>query len=167
VKFKSGREGSIVVTFDVAEMELLRAVPEQLRLLYAADESDPARARLFPRAYLDPTEEGAEDEWVELVHPDLLRQRLEGLDELLRTLDGAEVKGRRSVVTLSPDEVAMWLAVVNDARLAFGTRLEITDDTDVYRVRPDDPLGPERAAYGWLTTLQGVLVEAMLDGMPD
>jgi hypothetical protein len=167
MKFDRSRDGSVVLTLDTAEVELLRAVPEQLRLLYAADESDPARARLFPRAYLDPTEEAAEQEWVELVHPELLRQRLEGLDALLRTLDAAKAKGRRTVVTLTSEDVTMWLAVLNDARLAFGTRLEITDDTDVHRVPPDDPLAPERAAYAWLTALQGALVDTMLETMPE
>ena len=42
--------------------------------------SDPARSRLFPRAYLDPTEESEEAEWQALVHPELLRERLDALE---------------------------------------------------------------------------------------
>ena len=101
------------------------------------------------------------------MHPELLRQRLEGLDAVLATLDAGDAKGKRLRVTLMPDDVSMWLAVLNDARLAFGTRLEITDDEDVYQFRPDDPLAAERAAYGWLTALQGALIEVMLDTLPD
>jgi hypothetical protein len=167
MKFKGARDGSVVVTFDEIELQLLREVPEQLRSLYQGSEPDPARERLFPHAYLDPTEEAAEEQWAALVFPELLRQRLDGLDSLLRTLDGGVTKGKRTQVSLSPDDVNLWLGVLNDARLAFGTRLEITDDTNIWYSPPDDPMAPERAAYAWLTTLQGLLVDTMLETLPD
>lgn len=166
MKMKTTRDGSVTITFDSAEVELLREIPEQLRLLYHGDPGDPARARLFPRAYLDPTEEDAEREWEAAVHAELLRERLEGLARLAATLDAAESTGRRVRVVLSGDDVSVWLSVLNDARLAFGERLGVTDDTDVYRYAPDDPLALEKAAYAWLTTLQGALVETRLDAMP-
>lgn len=166
MKVKAGRGGGVALTLEAQEVELLRQVPEQLRLLYAADPDDPARARLFPHAYLDPTEEDSERQWAELVHPELLKERLAGLERLVQTLDAAELRGRRFRVLLSSDDVAVWLSVLNDARLAFGTRLGVTDDTDVFRITPDDPMALEKAAYAWLTTLQGALVEVMLTGMP-
>ena len=167
MKFKGARDGSVVVTFDEIDVELLREVPAQLRALYEGTGPDPARERLFPRAYLDPTEEAAEEQWAALVHPELLRQRLDGLDAVLRTLDGGTTKGKRTAVTLSPDGVNLWLGVLNDARLAFGTRLEIDDDTDIWYSPPGDELAPERAAYAWLTTLQSLLVDTMLGTLPD
>jgi hypothetical protein len=167
LKFKRTGAGAVTVTFDEVEVQLLRQVPAQLRALYEGSDPDPARDRLFPRAYLDPTEEAAEQQWAALVHPELLRQRLDGLDALLRTLEGGRAKGRHTAVTLSPDDVNLWLGVLNDARLAFGTRLGITDDTDVWYSPPGDGLAPERAAYAWLTNLQSLLVDAMLTGMPD
>jgi len=167
VKFKGAPGGSVVVTFDEIEVQLMREVPEQLRALYQASDADPARERLFPRAYLDPTEEAAEEQWVELVHPELLRQRLEGLDALLRTLDAGVKKGKRTQVTLSADDVNLWLGVLNDARLAFGTRLDISDDTNIWYSPPDDSMAAERAAYAWLTTLQSLLVDTMLETLPD
>jgi hypothetical protein len=167
MKFKGARDGSVVVTFDEIEVQLLREVPAQLRALYEGSGSDPARDRLFPRAYLDPTEEEAEEQWAALVHPELLRQRLAGLDAVLHTLEGATAKGKRTQVMLGPDDVNLWLGVLNDARLAFGTRLEIADDTDVWSSPPGDPLAPERAAYAWLTTLQSLLVDTMLETLPD
>ena len=38
---------------------------------------DAVTQRLFPRAYLDPTEEEAESQWQELVHDDLVEARLD------------------------------------------------------------------------------------------
>ena len=61
MKFKGGRDGTVVVTFDDVEVELMREIPVQLRALYESPDPDPARERLFPRAYLDPTEEAAEE----------------------------------------------------------------------------------------------------------
>ena len=166
MRIKPGRAGSVQIVFDAAEVELLREVPEQLRLLYEAPGDAAARSRLFPRAYLDPTEEKAEQQWQAAVHPELVRERLEGLDRLLGALADAEVKSRRVKVSLTADDVGVWLTVLNDARLAFGSRLGISDDTDVFRFAPDDPLALEMAAYAWLTTLQGGLVETLLGSMP-
>jgi len=166
VKCKGRPDGSVDLVLDPAEGDLLRDIPEQLSRLYEAPPDDPALQRLFPRAYLDPTEDRAEQEWQALTHPELLRERLARLDVVLATLDRSEPKGRRVKVALGPDDVAAWLAVLNDARLAFGCRLGITDDSDVNRIDSDDPLGLEKAAYAWLTMLQGVLVEALLETLP-
>ena len=51
----------------------------------------------------------------------------------------------------------------NDLRLALGTRLEITEDTEP----PDDVADEEDqqlAVYYWLTALQGSLVDALVAG---
>ena len=162
-RFARRRGGRVDATFEPGELDLLVGLPEQLRALYGSDENDPARTRLFPRAYLDPTEEQAEQEWQELVHPELLADRLEALQRLAATLDGAEPARRdRVVVHVGPDDVPAWLSVLNDARLALGARLGVTDDTDVTEVSPDDPNGAVIAAYTWLTYLEGELVEALL-----
>ena len=50
---------------------------------------DAVRRRLFPLAYLDPTEEDAEGEWQRMVHPELVRSKLEALSLLAGTLQRA------------------------------------------------------------------------------
>ena len=167
-RFARRRGGIVDATFERGELELLEGLPEQLRTLYGADDDDPARARLFPRAYLDPTEEQAEAEWRELVHPGLLEARLDALSTLETTIAAAEpTKRDRLVVHLSAEEANAWLSVLNDARLALGSRLGVTDDTDLATVDPSDPDAPTLAAYGWLTYLEGELVDTLLGDMPD
>ena len=162
-RFARRRGGIVDATFERGELELLEGLPEQLRTLYRADDDDPARARLFPRAYLDPTEEQAEAEWQELVQPGLLEARLDALSTLETTIAAAEpTKRDRLVVHLSAEEANAWLSVLNDARLALGSRLGVTDDTDVTEVSPDDPNGAVIAAYTWLTYVEGELVETLL-----
>jgi hypothetical protein len=66
-------------------------------------------------------------------------------------------------VRLDPDQAASWLRTSNDLRLALGTRLDITEDTE-----PPDEIADEQdqqlAVYYWLTALQGSLVDALADG---
>jgi hypothetical protein len=167
--------GTIRVTFDEIEVELLRQIPAELEAIYHGTDPDPARERLFPRPYLDPTEEEAEEQWNALVVPELLRERLEGLNAVLGTLDGGNVirttsDREQTEVVLGPEELHLWLGVLNDARLTLGSRLEITDDTnhrEQWKLAPDDPETPARAAYLWLTTLQELLVETMMETLPD
>jgi hypothetical protein len=161
------RDGHFDLTLEPAEIELIRELPEQLRALYEGDRDDRARRRLFPRAYLDPTEEEAESEWEELVHPGLLQGRLDALTRLTESVSGAEpIRRDRFVVRLQPDDVQVWLAVLNDARLALGTRIGVTDDTDLAQLEPTNPDAPTVAAYAWLTYLEGELVDALLDDLP-
>jgi len=175
VFFELVGEGAIRVTFDEIEVELLRQIPAELQGIYRGTDPDPARDRLFPRAYLDPTEEEAEEQWNALVVPELLRERIEGLDAVVDSLDGGAVvrtvSGREQTeVTLGPEDLNLWLGVLNDARLTLGSRLEITDDSnhrEQWELSPDDPETPSRAAYLWLTTLQELLVETMMETLPD
>jgi Domain of unknown function (DUF2017) len=166
-RFKRSGDG-LRMTLSEPERELLRNLPDELRVLYEDDSgTDEARSRLFPSAYLDPTEEHAEEEWQELVHPELLRDRLDNLAKVVDVLSGA-TEGRRGaiVVELGPDDVPALLGVLNDARLALGTRLGVTDETDVTDLDPSDPTAPVLAVYSWLTYLEGELVETLLGDMP-
>jgi hypothetical protein len=163
------RKGDVVrLTLSEPERDLLRRLPEELRTSYVADDPDDAiAARLFPNAYLDPTEEAKEREWQALVRPELLREKLAALELVIGSLDAVETGKRgRFVVELSDDDVAALLGVLNDARLALGTTLGVTDDEDFSEMQPTDERFPSYAAYGWLTYLQGELIETLLGEMP-
>jgi hypothetical protein len=150
----------LIVSLATEELELLRVLPEQLRDVLDGPDQDAARARIFPRAYLDPTAEDAERQWQEVVHPELVKDRLDALDLITVTLARAELDGEWWEIALDPDEVQAWLGVLNDTRLVLGTRLEVTEDD--HDVDPTDPRAPTFAIYHWLTYLQGELLEQLL-----
>jgi hypothetical protein len=162
-RFSRKGEG-IAVSIMEAEADLLRSIPTELRSVIEApvDRENPVSDRLFPRAYLDPTEEGAEREWQELVRPELVRERLAALERLTHSLERGEVRDGRMEVELDADEAQAWLGALNDARLALGTRLGVTEDLDYDNVPDDHPEAAAYAVYGWLTWLEGDLIETLL-----
>jgi hypothetical protein len=154
----------LVISLTEQEVTLLRAIPGELRPLLEThpDRSNPVSDRLFPRAYSDPTEEAAEEEWQEMVRPELVRERLSALARVAETLEGAPRRGGAYEVELDDDETSAWLSALNDARLALGTRLGITEDVAPDAVPTDHPDASAYAVYDWLTHLQGGLVETVL-----
>ena len=159
-RFKRGPDDTLIVSLAPEEMTLLRGLPSELRAVFDAPPADPATARLFPRAYLDPTEEDAEREYEALIQPDLMRQRLDALELVTASFGGAIAAGKWMEIALTPEDVAAWLGVLNDTRLVLGTRLGITEDQP--RIADDDPNIAAYAIYDWLTYLQGELIEQLL-----
>ncbi len=89
------------------------------------------RDRLYPRAYLDPTEETAQGEYDALVHDDLVRSRQEAFALIEAGLASAEPNRKGLIeITLGPDQEMQWLTALNDARLVIGTALGVTEETD-------------------------------------
>ena len=123
--------------------------------------ADPVLERLFPRAYLDPTEEDAEADWQRFSHGDLMDGRRRAVSTVEETLARATARRGRLELKLSEDEAQAWLAVINDARLALGTRLEVTEDMDMSRLDADDPDTAPYAVYWWLGVLEERLIEVL------
>ncbi len=159
-----GGEPGLVVRLSEPEVELLTRLADQVEALLDGGVpergGDRVRDRLFPRAYLDPTEEEAEADWQAAVHPDLVGAKREALEVLASTLRDARVRrrGGRREVHLGTAEVDRWVSALNDARLVLGTLLGVTDD-DPNPEPGDGPDAPMRAAYLFLTALQAELVE--------
>jgi Domain of unknown function (DUF2017) len=149
--------------FEPLEAETLAGVVAELRALLQSGADDPVSRRLFPRAYLDPTEEESEEQWQALVQPDLLRSRLDALDAVTAGLAGA-VPNRRGNLEIVLDETseAQWLGVLNDSRLALGTAIGVTEETELDQFAGDDALRGQFLLYSALTALQGELVDALL-----
>ena len=162
--FRRNRAGGFEVVLEAGEAAVLTHLCEELTTLLSAegdvgDEADPVLERLFPRAYLDPTEEEAETDWQRFSHGDLVDGRRRALASMEGTLAGAEVRRGRYELTLDEEQALAWLSVLNDARLALGTRLEVTEDMDLSGLDPDDADTAPYAVYWWL----GVLEERLID----
>ena len=158
------RGGPVVLRFEPIEAQTIAAIVEDVRsVLEEGAGDDPVSRRLFPRAYLDPTEEAAETEWQALVQPDLLRTRLDALAAVTGSLEAAP-SNRRGELEIVLDEVSegQWLGVINDARLAIGTALDITEESDLDDFAADDPRQGQFLLYTALTALEGELVDALL-----
>ncbi|MEW6473301.1 MAG: DUF2017 family protein [Actinomycetota bacterium] len=163
--FRRNRSDGYDVVLEAGEAAVLTRLCEELTTLLSGGEadggSDPVLERLFPRAYLDPTEEEAERDWQRLVHDDLVDGRRKALASVEGTLAGATVRRGRFELTLSEEQAQDWLAVLNDARLALGTRLQVTEDLDLSGLDPDDPDTAPYAVYWWLGVLEERLVEVL------
>jgi hypothetical protein len=162
-------DGRLVVRLHPAEIELLTHLADELTaLLQAPPPGDPALERLFPRAYLDPTEEDAEQAFNALVAPDLLRARLDTLAALTRSLRAVGSGDADQVeVVLDEEQEAEWLGVLNDVRLTLGSRLGVTEDADDREVDPNTSEAQAFRVYDWLTYLQGDLIDALLAALPE
>jgi Domain of unknown function (DUF2017) len=150
----------VVARFDPAEAGIVGLLLDQLEQLLAAAEDDvagdPVLERLLPDGHRgDP---GLAADYRELTESALRSGKADDLAVVRATLpaDGGEVR-------LDADQAAAWLRTTNDLRLALGTRLEITEDTEP----PDDVTDEgtqQLAVYYWLTALQGSLVDALVAG---
>ncbi len=170
VRFRRLRRGGVQARLDTGEAAVLIQLGRELTGLWdsaeeRAPEDDAVLNRMFPRAYLDPTEEEAEAEFRRFAQPDLVEGRKEAVETFLRTLAGAQQHRGSLEVTLSPEEAEVWLAVVNDARLALGTRLEVTEEMHPADFAPDDPAIAPFAVYWWLGYVQEYLVDTLMPGV--
>ena len=179
--FRASRVGGgVTASFADGDVELLRELVQQLLTLLREGEEhpgreadpheaavgigsatappeDPALARLLPDAYRDDPEAAAE----------FRRYTETGLRETKRTAARIALatlergSGRRR---LTAEEAQAWLGVLNDLRLALGTRLGVTEDWDetLAELAEDDPRWYGFAVYDRLTWLQESLVQALL-----
>lgn len=161
--FGRARGGALVVTLYEQEAELLKMTVHDMTGIVEAPPDGEVRDRLYPRAYLDPTEETAQGEYDALVHDELVRSRREAFALIEAGLESAK-PNRRGVIeiTLGPDQEMQWLTALNDARLVIGTALGVTEETDTDYPR-DDPRFEYGVLYAWLTQMHFELVTVMLD----
>ena len=152
--------GELVARLEPAEARILALLLDQLEQLLTADAEDvtgdPVLDRLLPAGHRSDPELAAD--YRELTEASLRGGKADDLATVRATLPdgGGEVR-------LDGDQAAAWLRTTNDLRLALGTRLDITDDTEP----PEEITGEEDqqlAVYYWLTALQGSLVDALVAG---
>lgn len=158
------RDSALILRLHEREIQVLQWVFADLgRVLAEGSDADAVTQRLFPRAYLDPTEERAEAEWQSGSHADLVEIRRSALQVVGLDLDSAEpAPGRDAMreVVLDSERAEQWMGTLNDARLALATALGLAADTDFDALEPDDPRFEPYLVYDWLTHLLGALLDA-------
>jgi Domain of unknown function (DUF2017) len=117
---------------------------------------DPVLARLLPDAYQD--DPAAAGEFRKYTESSLREAKKYFAHSLLDTLppSGGRVK-------LTGDQARDWLRALNDVRLMFGVRLEVTEDFEeqLASLAPEDPRIAAFEVYGWLGAVQESLVRAL------
>lgn len=117
---------------------------------------DPVLARLLPDAYQEDPE--AAGEFRKYTESSLREAKKYFAQTLLDTLPPS---GGR--VRLTGDQARDWMRALNDVRLMFGVRLEVTEDFEeqLAALAPDDPKVAAFEVYGWLGAVQESLVRAL------
>jgi hypothetical protein len=145
--FRRNRHGAYQVALGPEERAMLRALPEQLRQAWLTDPAHEDFRRLSPPAYAHDQE--SQEEYRQLVGPQLEESRAEALETLSKTSDATE---------LSEEEMNCWARALNDVRLWLGTMLDVSEDTD-----EDELDDPAHLLYQILTYLQGSVIEALME----
>lgn len=177
MRFKKVRGGGVRAELAPVEVGVLAAVATDLLVLLGEQEEadadplaalvgmsdgpvtrpdDPALARLLPDAYGD--DEDAATEFRRFTEGDLRAGKRANATVLLATLAPLADAGGRLV--LDRDEADAWLGCLNDLRLVLGSRLEVTEETDVVP-EGDDPHAHALQVYGWLGWLQESLLSCL------
>jgi hypothetical protein len=154
-----------VASFPADEVAVLRQVSAEIigLLTDGFDRGDPVVDRLFPDLYRD--DQAAANELRELTEGDLKTGKIDQAAAILAALPSSG----GAVVQLDEEGALAWLRALNDARLALGIRLGITDESDLldeldeaemhapasFRVR-------QLTMYGFLSMLQESLLDALV-----
>jgi Domain of unknown function (DUF2017) len=153
-----------VATFREDEVRVLRKVAEEVvgLLTEGFDHDDPVVNRLFPDAYPNAPRESAD--FRRFTEGELKTAKIDQAGAILAALPedgGGEVR-------LDPETADCWLRALNDARLALGIRLDISDDTlldmEFDEAVRDDPASPrvfQLSVYSYLGYLQDSLLSAL------
>ena len=174
MRFTRHRKGAIRADLDEVEVQILRQLANELLGLVEAPEvsddplaalvgmppgdvhppDDPVLSRLLPDAYRD--NPAAAGDFRRYTDAELRAGKRANADAVLRSLP--EGGGR---LDLDRDQVDEWLGSLNDMRLALGTSLGVTEQTDPEDYEHDDPAYSALHVYGWLGYLQESLLSCV------
>lgn len=177
MRFKKARGGAVRAELTAVEADVLSAVASDLLELLGDPEDthadplaalvglsdgpvappeDAALARLLPDAYGD--DEAAATEFRRYTEGDLRAGKRANAGALVASL--APLVGQGGRLVLDREAADAWLGCLNDLRLVLGTRLDVTEETDLH-VDDDDPRAHALQVYGWLGWLQESLLSCL------
>jgi hypothetical protein len=144
------KSGVLRVELTGTEVALLGGLLDDFAdTLAEPDADDPVIQRLFPAGYTD--DQAAAQEYRELVESDLKAERIGRLQACR-----AELPPGGGRMALDDEATDRWLRVLNDLRLALGTRLGVTEEVEL------DDRQPAVQIYTWLTAVQDLLMTQVL-----
>ncbi|MGB2757494.1 MAG: DUF2017 family protein [Acidimicrobiia bacterium] len=123
---------------------------------------DPAHQRIYPRAYLDPTEDEAEAHWQSHVHADMAAEKLGAVGLMRRALEAAPNERRGTKIDISYEDLDRWCKVVNEVRLRLGSQLDISEEEQFLDVGPDHPQWESVYRYHLMSEFLDMLVTASM-----
>jgi hypothetical protein len=155
------RRGVVRLMLDPVEAQILAGLFDELN--GAFDEFDPDDAvhqRLFPDGHRDDAAIAAE--YRDLTESLLLSERTERLGQCRAEIVASENESSKgSQIGLGPEETRRWLQVINDLRLAIGTRLGVSEERQ--EIDPESADAQAWAVYSWLSGMQEALVDAVAE----
>lgn len=152
-EFRPAGAGRVRVLMDDAETGLFRFLAGELRAALSSDDRENAvTRRLYPSSYEDQDEEAS---FREIVGDSLMTEKLEALEKVTNSLGD-----KSSDITISSEDLGIWLASLTDMRLAIGTRLDVDADKMAAEIDPRDEDAQQLAILHWLGWLQEGLISA-------
>ncbi len=154
--FVATATGEVRVELEEHEAELMRQLLDEMHLLLDADipKQDAVMGRLFPPAYEDDPEQ---ETYARMTEDELRTAKLEALAKVRDTVGGHGAVA----TTILPQDAHAWLTLMNDVRLAIGTRLDVTEEKMAADIDPESREGPAYSVLHWLGWMQEMLLAAV------
>lgn len=148
LSFRRNGDGSFAITLPMHDRSLLEQLVPQLR--ERIEQHDPDTWRFFPNPY--PQHEKAADEYSSLIGDDLKNRHLEALDTLMETLEAKR---------LEEDQMNAWMHAVNHLRLFIGTRLDVSEESELEDFAGNDEEMMLFSMYVYLGEVLWLIVRAI------
>lgn len=157
--FKAHRDGSVTCRLQPVEAEVFATLLSEFRILAENPEAggpDVAR-RMQVAAY--PDDPLAEDDFRATQGAAMSAERLTQASSLERAVVDGRLSDGSLRTVIAADDVDLWLMVINQLRVAYGTALGVDADTEYDVIDDNDEDGNRKRVYLWL----GALLELLLD----
>ncbi|WP_375504369.1 DUF2017 family protein [uncultured Jatrophihabitans sp.] len=149
----SHKRGHLRLHLDPVEVDILTSLLAELdTAVRASDTDDPVTARLYPSANRDDADIAAA--YRNLTESGLRDDRIGRIAACVADLANNDLD------LGDPADATRWIQVLNDLRLALGTRLGISEDDD--EIDLTDPEQHPRVLYHWLTAVQDTVVSRLM-----
>jgi alkanesulfonate monooxygenase SsuD/methylene tetrahydromethanopterin reductase-like flavin-dependent oxidoreductase (luciferase family) len=160
--FTRNRDGSVDVALGEVEVNAVDQTAAEL----IKELSDPGEnsARWFPPAYADDPQH--QQEFARMTRDDLIEHKNAAAKTVVDSIREGAIKKGIWRARLTEEQAHAWLGALNDARLLLGTKLNVTEEMEHLPRAGHDPEVLRYNVYAFLSALQGLLVEELLDSIP-